>query len=337
MLTRRTFAIVSAAALAGAARPGFVGTAAAQRRPFRVALILWRGETDVERGMQDYLHRSGVPIDFSVRDLNQDKSKLAGAVADMRAAKPDLVYVFGTDATLGIVGPVGGDRQHYVTDIPVVFAAVGDPVSANIVTSLDHSGRNLTGVIHLPPAQVQFQALEDFFQPKRIGVLYNSGETYGAALVKQLAEMTRKAGIETFVETCANAAGVPDEGRIGPALERINARHVDVLYLPSTSFFIPLAASITKNAIDLGLPAFSPNESMIRDGQALAGLVASQYEVGQFAGFKIEQILARNVPAADIPIEPLSRFSLVINMAAAKKLRVYPPITMLRYAEIVNG
>lgn len=333
MNRRRFLGLAAAAGLAAvAARPAW-----ATRPSYRIALVQWRGDTAVDRGMRDYLARAGLAVDYTVHNAAQDRAALADIVQEVKAVRPDLVYAFSTEGALGVAGPVGGDPDRFITDIPVVFAAVGDPLSANIVHGMPLSGRNVTGVIHLAPIAVQFEALSSLFAPKRLAVLYNAAETYGRGAVEELRGIATAAGVELVVDSPTDADGKPQIELIGPALDRLAATKPDALYLPSTSFFIPLAETLTAAAVERGLPTFSANEPMIRRGTAMAGLVSSFYEVGQFAGYKVEQILAGGMPPAEVPVEALSRFSLLINMAPARQLAVYPPITMLRYAEVING
>lgn len=40
-------------------------------------------------------------------------------------------------------------------------------------------------------------------------------------------------------------------------------------------------------------------------------------------------------PPGRIPVETLKRFSLLVNMRVAHSLRMYPPIDMLNYAEVI--
>jgi putative ABC transport system substrate-binding protein len=333
-LSRRHFIGLAAAAagLAVSARPA-LATAA----PHRIAVVQWRGDTDVDRGLRDYLARAGLPVEYTVHNAAQDRDALAAIVREVKAARPDVVYAFSTEGALGVAGPVGGDAERFITDIPVVFAAVGDPASAKLVHGMPLSGRNVTGVIHLAPITVQFEALSSLFAPRRLAVLYNDAETYGRGAVAELRKVAKAAGVELIVESPTDAEGRPQIELIGPALDRLAAAKPDALYLPSTSFFIPLAEMLTEAAVARRLPTFSANEPMIRRGKAMAGLVSSFYEVGQFTGYKVEQILVGGKAPAEVPIEALSRFSLLINMAAARELAVYPPITMLRYAEVIHG
>lgn len=331
-LSRRRLLALGSGLVAGAVVP-----ARAQGRPFHVFAVQWRGATDVDRGMKDYLARAGVEVRYTERNARQDHKALAAIVAEIKRERPDLIYVFATEAALGIAGPVDGDPALYVTDIPVVFAAVGDPLSARLVHDLRKPGRNATGVMHLAPVSVQFEAMLSLFAAKRMAVMYNAAETYGRGAVEQLREVAARAGVELAVDTPLADDGKPRIELIGPTLARLAATRPDVLYLPSTSFFIPLAKPLTEQAVALGLPTFSANEPMIRSGDAMAGLVASFYEVGQFAGYKIEQILRGGKHPEQVPVESLSRFSLLINMRVSRRLRVYPPITMLRYAEIIDA
>ena len=68
---------------------------------------------------------------------------------------------------------------------------------------------------------------------------------------------------------------------------------------------------------------------------ALTGLVSRYYSVGQLAGAKAVEILVGGKSPATIPVERLKRFSLLVNMRVAHSLRLYPPIDMLNYAEVI--
>ena len=73
----------------------------------------------------------------------------------------------------------------------------------------------------------------------------------------------------------------------------------------------------------------------MRSGAALTGLVSRYYSVGQLAGAKAVEILVGGKSPATIPVERLKRFSLLVNMRVAHSLRLYPPIDMLNYAEVI--
>jgi len=333
-LPRRT--LLRAAALSPLLGLAPVLPARADGRPFRIYMALWRGETVVEQGFRDFLAAVNMPVEIIVRDANQDSAALASFVQEIKATKPDLVYTFATQGVLGICGTLDKhDPARHVSETPVVFVNVGDPVGSNIVTSLTGHGRNLTGVMHLAPISVQFESMQAYRPLRRLAVFYNPRESYGRAALESLKELAAKAGVDLLVDAPLNADGQADADQIEPALERLAAGQPDFLFIPSTSFFIPLSQRITEKVLALGMPSFSGNEALIRDGKAMMGVVGSFYEVGRFAGLKAREILVGGKPAADVPIESLSRFSLLINIQVALQLQAYPPLQVIKYAQFL--
>ena len=65
------------------------------------------------------------------------------------------------------------------------------------------------------------------------------------------------------------------------------------------------------------------------------GLVSNYANAGAFAGYKAEQILLGKEVVGKIPIETLQRFALVVNMKTAKQLGIYPPLDMIKIAELL--
>ena len=65
------------------------------------------------------------------------------------------------------------------------------------------------------------------------------------------------------------------------------------------------------------------------------GLIAKYHSVGQLAGLQADQILFQGVAPGSLPIGSLRRFSLVLRMSVAKRLDLFPPMLLLRVAEII--
>ena len=96
-------------------------------------------------------------------------------MAEAKRERVDLIYTFGTTVTLDAVGAVGKvDPAVHVTDIPVVFNIVADPVGADLATAFAATGRNLSGVSHLVPMPDQLRAMQRFRKVGKLGVIYNS-------------------------------------------------------------------------------------------------------------------------------------------------------------------
>jgi ABC-type uncharacterized transport system substrate-binding protein len=118
-------------------------------------------------------------------------------------------------------------------------------------------------------------------------------------------------------------------------MQRLIAAAPDFIYLPSDSSLIEGASTIVGMATAAKIPVISATEGPIRDVGALVGFVSNFYNAGAFAAHKAEQILVGKQPAGRLPIETLQRFALVVNMTTTTKLGIYPPLDLIRIAELL--
>ncbi|HEX5126938.1 MAG TPA: ABC transporter substrate-binding protein [Rhodocyclaceae bacterium] len=311
--------------------------AVAQAHNYTVMLMLYRGVTDAERGFMEYL-KGRLPVDFLVRDAGGDESKIADFVTEAKRIRPDLIYTFGTTVTADVVGEVGKiDPARNITDIPVVFNIVADPVGANLTKVMQGSNRNLTGVSHLVPMPAQLALMEHFKRVTRLGAVFNPQEANSTLAIQDLRNASKQFGFELVAEGLDVAKGEkPTPQAIVEATQKVIAAKVDFIYLPSDSSLIQQATLIVAPATTAGIPVISATEAPIRSNGALVGLVSNYYNAGTFAAYKAEQILLKKQNANDIPIETLQRFSLLINMGAARSLQLYPPLNELKFAELLD-
>lgn len=321
----------------GLARSRGEGVQHASGRPFRILMITFRGETDVDRGFRAYLQDAGMAVRFTVRDAQRDVSRVSTILQEVELLKPDLIYVWGTPATLAVVGPYdAAARGHFIRDIPVVFALVSAPVQARIVPQLEVPGRNVTGVVHVVPTSVQLRAMQSYQAFEKVGVLYNSAEPNSRVIVAQARDFCQQQGAQLIERTFrTDASGLPMADGVEDLVTELHAAGAQWLYLLPDTFLGSLYGRVAPTALALKLPSFGAAELAVRSGGALVGLVSRYYSVGQLAGAKALEILVAGKPAAQVPVEALRRFSLLINMEIARSLRLYPPIDMLNYAEVI--
>ncbi len=326
-------------------------------KKFRIYAITWRGKTQVEQGLMDFLGSRGVAVEFIWRDAAQNPAKLEEFVREIKAmqkmgepSRLDLIYTWGTPPTLGITGaydavdtpsssPASILGTRFVHDIPVLFAAVAAPVAAKVVPSLTNQGRDITGVYHVAAIDAQIQAMRTYRKFTKLGVLYNAAEANSVATAESLRKLGSSPKSEKFelieatfersIDNKAIAAGIEEKIL---ALKQAGA---EWLYLGPDSFLFSQIERIAAAALEHRLPTFSATEGALNaHAPVLAGLVSSYYAIGQFAAFKAEQILVNGKKARDIPIETLSRYSFIVRMEVAKQLDFLPPVSLFNYATI---
>ena len=342
---RRLFSRRDAARLllgAGLAAPALArADSLKQMRPYRIVMILYRGETDGERGFRDYFQTFGIPVDITVIDLDRDMTSIRDAIAKARAAKPDLIYTWGTGIAIAVLGTVDGDRDRAadraITDIPVVFNFVTSPVGSRLLARAGASGRNFTGVSHVAEPDVQLRAMQSYRSVSRLAVIYNPVESNSVLIVKRLNEISEAAHIELISEPVPlNGAGLPIAEAIPGLVAKVSMREPQFLYIGPDTFIGDNRDVLTSEAIARGVPVFTGTELEIRTSNAMLGLVAPYAAIGQFAASKAAQILVEGRAPGDIPVETLQRFVYLVKIAVAKRLGMFPPLGLVDFAEIAT-
>ncbi len=333
--TRRAFIRRLGGGVAAMICPSVTPAQTALLRPPRILMVTWRGRTEVEKGFLDFWKSQPVSPEFIWQDAAQSRSRLDEITAEIVRVKPDLVYTWGTPATLGIAG--SADSPHSVIGklIPVVFALVADPVAAKITRTLDNHGRNICGVIHVAPLTAQLQAMRSYCRVQGVGIIYNQLEPNSVANVKA---WQRLGSVGNFYVVPENFP-LNKNGELLPASNGINAKivqhiaksGVNWLYLGPDSHLFTQLDSVATAATAQGLMTFAAVESMLdNSAPVMSGLVSKFYQIGQFAGLKAQQMLSGRT---SVPIETLKRFSFIVRMETAKAISAYPPLGLIDYAE----
>lgn len=308
--------------------------ARAAPRP-RIVMLLWRGWEEACDGFADYLKGRGIDADFIIRDAEQSTAPVAAFAQEINRMRPDLAFIWGGSTALAALGRYDApNKDAFITTTPVVLAIVADPLGSGLVADLKSPGRPVTGTIYVAPVDVQLRAMQAYRPFRRVATLFNPQEQSSSAAVQQLATLAGPEKFELISRAIPIEAGQPQASVIPAMVRGFKAAGAEWLYIPPDTFLNNQREVLTGTALEERLPAFAATERFVTYAPGLAGLVCRYYNIGQFAGFKAEQIL-KGMPAGTIPIQTLTRFSLLVRMATAQRLDFYPPLGLLRYAEAV--
>jgi putative ABC transport system substrate-binding protein len=301
-------------------------------------MVLYRGETEVEAGFREYLAQSGLDVDITVRNIDRDTKRLPAIVKEIKAQRPDLVYTWGTSIALQVAGRFDDpDPAQYVTDIPIVAALVSDPLGTHLIHSQEHPDRNLTGVIHIVPVESQINAMSEYRPLHTLGMLYNPNEPSSVANVAALRAREASNHFRLIAQPVPlDASGAPIAQSVPDLVRRVTAQGVDFMYIGPDTFIGDQRDAYTSASIDAGVPVFTGTQLEILNSRAMLGLVSPYKNVGQYAGAKAVKILVDHIPPGDIPFDPLKHFSYMVRIDVARLLKLYPPMQVLRFAELVG-
>lgn len=292
----------------------------------RVYMILFRGETAVEAGFQQWFADNRYEAEFLVRSVDMDASRVPGLLDEARTWHADLIYTWGTPVTMEVA-----QREF---EIPILFTMVSAPIAAGLVRSMASSQRNLTGVSHVVPAPQQMNAIRNYRRFERIGAIFNPNEVNARVAVREMRTEVERSGAEFICRPVPlDDAGQPRADAIPGVLRQLAELGAQLLYMGPDSFLATHRLLLTETALAMGLPVYSAAEVALRDGRALFGLVAGYTKVGRLTAHKAAQILYHRAKPAAIPIETPGSYSYLVNMDVARQLNMMPPARVLQIAE----
>ncbi|MET1114147.1 MAG: ABC transporter substrate-binding protein [Comamonas sp.] len=302
--------------------------------PFTIAMVLPRAPQSTEAGFRSYLERENVPVRYVEVRFSGNPSEAPALRQQVAALRPDLVYVWGTPTALALAGRHDQGRgANPLRSTPIVFTEVTDPVNAGLIRNLAQPGGNITGVSHVAPLDVQFNAIQAYRPFRRIGYLHNPAEPNSLTILRNLQAQARRQGLEVIE---ASLGETPDAAQIAPLVADIAARGADLLYIgPITFLAFTHRDVVTQAALRYRLPTFCATESIVRRSGCLFGLFSNDTNVGRYAGSMARQILVEKKPVGAIAASTLQRFSLLVNLPTAQALELYPPMLLLNVAEVI--
>ncbi len=217
-----------------------------------------------------------------------------------------------TDVIVAIATPSAQAAVAATKNIPVVFAAVTDPVAAKLVKELGApSGTNVTGVSDRLPIAPQIDLLLKV-KPgaKRVGYVYSPGEVNSVVVLKELKAELAKRGM-TVVEAAA-----PRTVDIPSATKSLVGK-VDVMYTSTDNNVVSAYEAMVRVAQEAKLPLVASDPGSVKRG-ATAALGMNYYDMGRQAGKMVDKILKGTKPGTIAP-ETGNKLALVVNPEAAKK------------------
>ncbi len=297
----------------------------AKKSDVRIAMLLWRGETDAERGFRDKLQKLGYTAKIDVFNADQKKSRVGEILRQqLQIRNYDVVYTFGTTVSLQTKSYLNGR-------VPQVFNIVADPVGAGLVESLDAPGGNLSGIKSGVPLRLQIQNAHQVLKFKRLGYFFNSREKNSNLALDTLEALSREFGFEVV-----KFRSPPVQERLSKNLQKIvnGEVEVDAVYLPSDSYIVSNAKNIAAALGVAAVPGVGAIKKYISEG-VLMGSVADYYELGQMAALIVDQH-RKGVGLKNIPIKTPASPKLLVNAAAMRTLKLSLPGRYLKKAVLIS-
>jgi putative tryptophan/tyrosine transport system substrate-binding protein len=318
--------------LGGAAASACPNAAFAQGRTARVGALMSFAETNPESkglvgaiekqlGAAGWRKDSNLAIDY--RWGASDPEQFFRDAEELVRAAPDVLLAFGTPAFIPL-------RKSAAT-IPIVFAAVSDPVGQGFVANLARPGGTVTGFSNYDPdiGSKWLQLLKDIAPlMTNVTVMFNPKTSpYNVLWMRSIEASAPGLGIVATQESVQN-----DED-IRRIIGLLKSKSGAGLVVPSDSFTYDRSAMIASLAASGQIPAIYAFSRFAHDGGLVAYGVDLSDQVRRAAQY-IGRIL-NGEKAMDLPVQAPTRYTLTINMKAAKALGLTFPLALLGRADEV--
>lgn len=258
-----------------------------------------------------YIEGENMTLDY--QNAEGDMNLLSTISQQVVSNNPDYIFAITT--------PVAQAVQNETSDIPIILTGVTDPLSVNLVDSLDQPGGNISGISDYVPLDVQFELVQAITPDvKKIGLLYTTSEDNSLTEMEDAAAAAEALGFETVLEGIDSAM---DMQMVAQSL----VNEVDAIYVGSDNTIASAFETLVDVSDAAGIPVYTGVEVMVEQG-ALAGVAMSQKQIGiQAADFLQKLLDGANI--SETAVEYVSDLTTVVNSETAERLGLTLPEDVL--------
>jgi putative ABC transport system substrate-binding protein len=276
-----------------------------------------------KQGLSETGFVEGRNVAIEYRWAHGQFSQLSALAADLVRQRVSVLAAMGTPASA-----IAAKRA--TSTIPIVFVSGSDPISIGLVNSLNHPAGNSTGIYMLTSA----------LEPKRLELIHEA--VPDAAIVGVIVDPNSPDTAQETDDLTRAAAtlgqkiklvNVGNESDIDAAFSMMAEQHVKAALVTSSPNYFPLQQKFVALAAHYAIPT----AYFVRGFADAGGLMSygtSLTDAYRQAGVYTGRILNGDKPS-DLPIQQSVKVELIINMKAAKALRLSIPLPLLGRADQV--
>jgi putative tryptophan/tyrosine transport system substrate-binding protein len=240
-----------------------------------------------------------------------DTNQMRTLARELVGLQPDIIVTNATAATAAL--------QRKTRTIPIVFASVADPVASSIVARLDRPNRNITGfaIWEASMGGKWLELLSEIAHGLRVGVMFNPDTAPVSAYVPSFETAARSLKVAPII------APVHSDGEIETAIIGLGREARGGLVVMRDMFTLGHRAPIILAAARNNVPAVYWASEFARDGGLLS---YGSDPVGTFR---------RAAKPVELPVQPPTKFEMVVNLKTAKALGLTIPPNLLAISDEV--
>jgi putative ABC transport system substrate-binding protein len=276
------------------------------------------------QGLRALGYVEGENLVIEYRSADGDASRFPALATELVRLQVDVLVTRGTPAALA--------AKHAAGSIPVVMAAIGDPLGVGVVASLARPDGNVTGLSAFA-TELSGKRVELFREMlpgiTRLAALLNMGNPLFPPQWEVTETVARSLGIEPQL------LDVRKSEDIGRLFDAAITSRADALVVGADGVTQANRQSIIELATKHRLPTMYPSREFVDAGGLISYGVSYPHLYYRASGF-VDKIF-RGAKPGDLPVEQPTKLELVINLKTAQALGLtLSPMFLFRADEVIQ-
>ncbi len=269
-------------------------------------------------GFKAALTDAGYDVDWDEQNAQGDQSIAASIAGSFASEDLDLVLAIATPTAIALA--------QAVTDTPVLFTAVTDPVGSALVDSMEAPGGNVTGTSDAVDVADLLELVTRVApDAETVGIVYNAGEPNAVTQVEWAQDAADELGLTIELATADTSGAVQ---------QAADSLDVDAFFVVTDNTVVSALETLIQVAEDKQIPVIASEGDSVARG-AIATIGIDYYSLGYQTGEMAVRILEGADPAAT-PVEVQTDLALYLNTGAAERMGVTIPDDLLAEADAEN-
>lgn len=257
-------------------------------------------------GFIERMAEHGILAEFDYQNAQGNVNNALSMAQKFVDDKVDLIFAIATPSAQAVKQAVSG------SDIPVVFSAVTDPVSAELVETMDKPSGNLTGTSDMAPIEKQLKLFTDLRpEVKKVGIIYNTGETNSEVQVEMAKEIGKQIGMEIVT------VGINNINELSQAVDSILEK-VDGIYTITDNIVASGISIVAQKATAAGKITIGAEKAHVEGGVLMTEGI-SYSALGRQSADMAKKIID-GAKAGELPVENLEKTEKLFHPETAKIL-----------------
>lgn len=283
----------------------------------KVAILQYMPHSSLDnctQGVKNALDAAGIAYDVQIGSSGSADTDCQSYAEQMASSgNYSAIIAVATPAAVSAYSAV----RNASSDIPVIFCAVSDPVSAGLVNSLDAPGNNCTGTADAVDIAGQVQLIKTM-QPniKNLGVIYTTTEANSISQLATLKAECDANGINLVQKGINEASELQ-----AVAVSLVN--EVDAITNLTDNNVVDNMSVVLEQANQKGIPIYGSEIEQVKKG-CLASASIDYVALGKKTGQIAVDVLGGK-SAAIYPVVTVSDSFLVVNPDVASTLGITIP------------